>query len=151
MFTASRWDDRRAVGTITGLRTTGRDLMREAEDLNFEVQRLKDLKASNRTASYAALEAERDGLKDEARKLKDDWNELGVDLIDTRNGLRDSTVCLDAANTRAEKYLRVIEAKDATLHALPSCTTPRCTQPPSRRALGILPVYYSETREKESR
>jgi len=59
------------------------------------------------------LEAERDALKDEARKLKDDWNELGVDLIDTRNRLRDSTVCLDAANARTEKYKRVIEATNA--------------------------------------
>ena len=135
-------------GTITGLRTTERDLMRELKDLNFEVQRLKDL-SFEQDRTYAALEAERDGLKDEARKLKDDWNELGVDLIDTRNRLRDSTVCLDAANTRAEKYLRVIEAKDATLHALLKLHN-AAMHSASITASAGLPVYYSETREKES-
>lgn len=78
------------------------ELTTDRDTLRLEVQRLKDLnfEAQDR---YAALEAERDALKEHplraiAERQREDFTRL-----------------LDEANDRAEKYLRVIKAKDLEL------------------------------------
>lgn len=89
--------------TITGLRTTERDLMRERNALRLEVQKLKDDR-HEAADMYAAIEAERDELREKVRILE------ATDFL-----LRTT---YEADRARAESYLRVILAKDAEIAAL---------------------------------
>ena len=94
--------------TIAAL-TTERDVLR------LEVQRLKDLNFESQDL-YAAIEAERDELRDNTVPgLEEERDGLRAAI-----GLREYQAKEDRteASARAESYLRVIEAKDAEIAAM---------------------------------